>query len=372
MATQSRRADPSLEHILFEEGYRFDFFQAVRVLERLSSARLPVGRSSIPSKEAVRFRSLLALSFPASSIYDVAQSDNGDSPPEMVVAFMGLFGLAGVLPRHYTELLLERVRQKDFALRDFLDLFNHRMISLFYRAWEKYRFPVAYERSRSSPGATHDPFSFALFNLIGMGTDGLRGKLKSGDEPLLYYSGLIAQQPRSASALQAMLGDYFNVPVIVRQFIGAWLHVDNENRTRLGRGDSNNELGSTTMLGSRCWDQQAGFTLAVGPLKFNQFRQFLPSETGFSSLVELTRFFAGLTLDFNVQLVLQAAEVPGCRLTRPAPEALRLGWSSWLKTKEFSRDAQAVLASHLTRMQKLSGHPSQATLKEAGLHERQS
>jgi len=94
MATESRRADPSLEHVLFEEGYRFDFFQAVRVLERLYSARLPVGRSSIPAKEAVRFRSLLSLSFPPSSIYDVAYPDNGDSPPEMVVAFMGLFGLA--------------------------------------------------------------------------------------------------------------------------------------------------------------------------------------------------------------------------------------------------------------------------------------
>jgi type VI secretion system protein ImpH len=283
---------------------------------------------------------------------------------------MGLFGLAGVLPHHYTELLLERVRQKDFALRDFLDLFNHRMISLFYRAWEKYRFPIAYERSRSSGGNDYDRFSLSLFNLIGMGTDGLRGKLKSGDEALLYYSGLIAQQPRSASALQAILSDYFHVPVIVRQFIGAWLRVDDHNRTRLGRGDSNNELGTTTMLGSKCWDQQAGFTLVVGPLRFQQFREFLPCADGFSSLVELTRFFVGLTLDFDVQLVLQAAEVPGCRLAGPGPEALRLGWSSWLKTKEFSRDAEAVLGSHLTRMQKLSGHPSQVTLKEVGVHER--
>ena len=193
MATESRRADPSLGRTV-RRGISVRFFQAVRVLERLYSARLPVGRSSIPAKEAVRFRSSFSQLSP-SSIYDVAYPDNGDSPPEMVVAFMGLFGLAGVLPRHYTELLLERVRQKDFALRDFLDLFNHRMISLFYRAWEKYRFPVAYERSRLSSDAHYDPFSFSLFNLIGMGTDELRGKLKSGDEPLLYYSGLIAQQP---------------------------------------------------------------------------------------------------------------------------------------------------------------------------------
>lgn len=363
MAAESRTADPSLEHVLFQEGYRFDFFQAVRVLERLYSLRLPVGRSSIPSKEAVRFRSLLSLSFPPSSIHDVAYPENDESSPEMVVAFMGLFGLTGVLPRHYTELLLERVRQKDFALRDFLDLFNHRMISLFYCAWEKYRFPVSYERSQSSTGAGYDPFSLSLFNLIGMGTDGLRGKLNSGDEGLLYYSGLITQQPRSASALEAMLSDYFNVPIVVRQFIGAWLRV--ENQTRLGRGDSNNQLGTTTMLGSKCWDQQAGFILAIGPLKLQQFREFLPCESGFSSLVELTRFFVGLTLDFDVQLVLQAAEVPSCRLTRPGPEALRLGWSSWLKTKEIFCDAaEAVLRHHLTRGPKLSTHLSHGMLKE--------
>ena len=201
MAPQSRRADPPLEQVLFEEGYRFEFFQAVRVLERLYSARLPIGRNSIPSNEVVRFRTLLSLSFPPSPVHDVARADNGVSPPEMVVAFMGLFGLMGVLPRHYTELLLERVRYKDSALRDFLDLFNHRMISLFYRAWEKYRFPVAYERSRSSARDGYDPFSLSLFDVIGMGTNGLRGKLKSGDEALLYYSGLVAQQPRSASAL---------------------------------------------------------------------------------------------------------------------------------------------------------------------------
>ena len=247
------------------------------------------------------------------------------------------------------------------------------MISLFYRGWEKYRFPIAYERSRLSVRDEYDPFSLSLFNLIGMGTNGLRGRLQSGDEALLYYSGLVAQQPRSASALEAMLGDYFNVPVIVKQFIGAWLRLEHENRTRLGLSDSNNQLGSTAILGSKCWDQQAGFRLVIGPLTFQQFREFLPCEGGFGPLVELTRFFIGLTLDFDIQLVLKPAEVPACRLTKPGPKALRLGWSSWLKTKEFSHDAtDAVLGHHLTRMQKSSGHHWQARQKEAGLNERQS
>jgi type VI secretion system protein ImpH len=357
MAPESRRANPSLEQVLFEEGSRFEFFQAVRVLERLYPARHAVGRNSTPAEEAVRFRSLLSLSFPPSAVHDVSHPDDGAAPAEMVVAFMGLFGLTGVLPRHYTELLLERVRHKDFALRDFLDIFNHRMISLFYRAWEKYRFPIAYERSRLPAPSDYDPFSLSLFHLIGMGTDGLRARLKCGDEALLHYGGLVAQQPRSANALEAILGDYFSVPVTVRQFVGAWLGLDVENRTRLGRPGFNNELGTTAILGSMCWDQQAGFRLVIGPLTGRQFWKFLPCEKGFAPVVELTRFLAGLTLDFDVQLVLKAAEVPACRLMGPGPQALRLGWSSWLKTKEFSRDAaDAVLGRHLTRMQKSSGH----------------
>ncbi len=350
MASQSRRTDSSLEETLFEEGYRFEFFQAVRVLERLVHGRLPVGHHALPSQEAVRFRSLLSLSFPPSAVHEVSHSDNGMSPPEMIVAFMGLTGLMGVLPRHYTELLLERVRNKDFTLRDFLDIFNHRMISLFYRAWEKYRFPIAYERARSG-GKDYDPFSVSLFHLVGMGTQGLRGRLKTGDEVLLYYSGLVAQQPHSSGALEAMLGDYFAAPVKIAQFIGVWLRLESENRTRLGASEFNNQLGITTILGSKCWDQQASFRIIIGPLSFRQFQQFLPSDKGFGALVELTRFFIGLTLDFDVQLVLQAAEVPRCELKSSGPDALRLGWSSWLKTKAFSRDASdAVLGRHLARM----------------------
>jgi type VI secretion system protein ImpH len=269
----------------------------------------------------------------------------------MVVAFMGLAGLMGVLPRHYTELLLERVRFKDFALRDFLDIFNHRIISLFYRAWEKYRFPIAYERSRQSGGNAYDPFSMALFHLVGMGTGGLRGRLKFGDEALLYYSGLVAQQPHSASALEGTLSDYFGAPIAVRQFAGAWLTLDVTNRSRMGKRQANNELGWTAMLGSKCWDQQAGFRLVAGPLTLTQFLMLLPCGKGFVELVEMTRFNVGLILDFDVQLVLKAAEVPLCELKKPGPTASRLGWSSWLKSREFSHDAaDAVLGRHLTRI----------------------
>jgi type VI secretion system protein ImpH len=360
MAAESRGTAPPvtaspLDDVLFEEGYRFDFFQAVRVLERLYPDRQPIGRDANPWREAVRFRSHLSLSFPPSAIYEVDRAEDGDGPAQMTVTFMGLTGPLGVLPRHYTELLLERMRHKDEALRDFLDLFNHRLISLFYRAWEKYRFPIAYERAVSK-GESEDHFTRHLFDLIGLGTKGLRGRLEVEDEPLLFYVGLLAQHPRSASALEGLLRDYFEVPVTVTQFIGEWLPLSEANRSRLGRGETNHALGVSAVAGNRVWDQQARFRLQLGPLTFSDFCRFLPSGDGFLTLTAITRFSAGEECDFDVQLILKAAEVPWCRLGGTDEQGMRLGWSTWLKCREFASDAgDAIFAGRQSRTGGSSG-----------------
>src|SRR6266851_191107 len=155
---------------LFVEGYAFEFFQAVRLLQRFDPARRPVGRLGSPRKEAVRFRAHLSLSFPASSVFEIVSPAEGPTSPLMTMTFMGLYGPSGILPRHYTELLLRLEREtkgaERYALRAWLDLFNHRLISLFYRAWEKYRFPLAYERGETF-GPEPDPFTRCLFSFVG-------------------------------------------------------------------------------------------------------------------------------------------------------------------------------------------------------------
>lgn len=348
MASAGGRTHPPLGEILLEEGFRFDFFEAVRVLERLFPERQPVGRSAPPEREVARFRSRVSLTFPASAIHEITQYEDPERQPEMTVAFMGLAGLLGVLPKHYTEMILERIRQRDRTLCDFLDLFNHRLISLFYRAWEKYRFPVAYERAALSRDR-YDPFSLYLFDLIGMGTGGMRERLTVESETFLYYAGLLAQQPRSANALEALLGDYFEVAVSVEQFVGQWLRLSADQRTRLSSRDASRGAIGGAVLGSRFWDQQAKFRVRIGPASLAQLKELLPINASFGELVQLTRLWVGQELDFDVQIVLKAAEVPACRLGKPGEEALRLGWSSWLKTKAFHRDAEDVrLGSHLT------------------------
>lgn len=339
MAGKSGNSDRPLDTLLFDEAPQFDFFQAVRLLERIYPGRRAVGRDGPPSREAVRFRARTSLEFPASQIYDVSRENPEASPetPQMVINFMGLTGPTAVLPTPYTELLVERVRYKDTALRDFLDLFNHRMASLFYRAWERSRFPVAYERGGDNP------FTDYLLNLVGMGTHGLRNRIGILDEGLLFYAGLITQRPHSATAIELILSDYFGVPASLRQFSGQWLDIDEASLTRVGT--ANSELGVNAIVGTRFWDQQSRFRVRLGPLNFGEFRAFLPTGSAFEPLANLVRLLAGMEFDFDIQLVLKAIEVPSCQLTTQGPEIPMLGWTTWLKTRPLKiDDPQLVLA----------------------------
>ncbi len=240
-------------------------------------------------------------------------------PPEVVTAFLGLFGPSGVLPAHYTSLLIERVRAKDFALRDFLDLFNHRITSLFYRAWQKYRFPFCYEQSYwSSAEEPEDLLTECLYCLLGLGTDGLRGRMAFDDEALLFYAGHFAHYPRSAVSLERLLADYFELPIVIRQFHGQWLYLDRENQSSLPcprwPEGLNAQLGRSAIVGERVWDVEGKFRAVVGPLGYERFRRLMPSGDVLRPLGQMIRTYAGPQFDFDVQVVLRAAEVPFCRL----------------------------------------------------------
>ena len=329
-----------LNHELIDEPYRFEFFQAVRLIERIVSERSPVGGPAMPGDEAVRFRSHITLQFPASEIQEIREptvdeaADN--KPMEMFVNFMGMVGPSGVLPMHYTELVFDRIRHRDTSMWAFLDMFAHRAISMFFRAWNKYRFPIQYERGHG------DDFTNNLFDLAGLGTHGLRGRMHLDDESLLAYTGLVAQKPHSASACSNILSDYFEAPVKIFQFFGQWIDLSAEDYSKLGV--ANMVLGRTTVAGTRIWDQMSNFRVKLGPLPFNKFQGFLPNGSAYKPLRSLIRFLVGQELDFDVQLSLLAAQVPGMILTTRALRRPMLGWTTWLKSQPFKdNDEQVVL-----------------------------
>ena len=214
MATESGGESSDLKTMLIDESWRFSFFQAVRLLQLAAPERAPVGVGDDPVAEAVRFSSRVSLGFPSSEIHEVTEASGTTDAVGMVVNFMGLATPAsyGSLPMPYTELLLEREREKNNALCDFIDQFNHRLISLFYRAWEKCRFGISYERS----GATdRGLFEQALFGIMGVGTSHLQNGLSINPRALLARAHAFGGRSISALGLASLVSDYFRVPAAV-------------------------------------------------------------------------------------------------------------------------------------------------------------
>ena len=316
---------------LIEDAPSFEFFQAVALLQRLRDKMRPVGEFSSPADEAVRFRVNQRLGFPASEIQKLDIKE--DAPAEMTVNFMGMTGPMGVLPYTYSELILERARAKDYSLASFLDIFNHRAISMFYRAWQKFRFPVNYA------AGGRDLFSQYLLDLVGLGTAGLRDRQEIEDEALLHYVSLVAMQARSAEALQQLLADYFEVPVEIQQFTGAWYGLDRSTQCMMKDSESpSTQVGSGAVVGDAVWDRQGRVRIRIGPLNMERYNDFLPKGTAYAAIRAITRFFSNQCLDFEVQLVLDRSQVPDIQLDLDSKSPARLGWVSWAKTAPLGVD----------------------------------
>lgn len=316
MASKDRRTAPAVTvsvpvapgDELRTRAHAFEFAQAVRLLEMLRPGSVPVGEGADPQREPVSFRSSFSLGFPASELQELRPGPGGR--PELLVNFLGLGGALGPLPHVLTEWVLGRSAAKDFALRDFLDIFNHRLVSIFYRSRRASRLGMEW----GSPETQR--FADYLRAVIGLLSEGLQERMPIPDRALLGYAGLLSKKPRDATGLQLLLCDHFGVPVEVRPLRGAFRELSSDRHTRLGSKGQNCALGETTILGTRAWDQQAGIEVCLGPLPFQRYLDFVPGRPGYVALCHLVRFYAGPGLDLHISLVVQGGDVPPARLGR--------------------------------------------------------
>lgn len=320
MAAPQRQSDPPLASRLFEEFYRFSFYRAVTLLERQGTTRL--GETLDPREEPVRFGVKPGLAFPPSDIASLVPGEEG-TPPRMDVRFLGLIGPSGVLPDWFNDLALARAQAKDFTLVDFLNIFHHRLITLFYLAWKRSRFTVNYR-----PGA-NDRLSTYLLSLVGLGTEGLKGRIGLPEESLLYCSGLFGKQIPSAAAVEGAVRYMAGTNAEVHQFIERIIPLDPEDCTRLG--SANAMLGESTICGSHVKECQTKFRIHLGPVAYRQFVRLLPAGDLLKPIFALIRYLVGIEYEFEVRVFLKPDDVPGCTLGgAESPDAPRLGWSTWM------------------------------------------
>lgn len=359
MPPARRRKDTAVIRELLSRPFRYSFRQAVRLLERAAVlrpdngvARNPVARYTPPSSEVVRFHTRQSFSFPASELSAVEERKSpvsGAHQWHLQVNFMGLSGSSGVLPYHYSELILKRLKVKDRSMQDFFDLLNHRLISLFFQASVKYQLALEYERKKlSSPAASDGDISAkVLLALIGLGTPGLNRRLHVSDESLLYYSGLFTSKVRTCAGLRQMIFHRFRVSVEIREFIGQWQDLIDDVRTRMPsvehpRGQ-NNQLGKSVMIGRKGWFSQGKIQIILGPLTTQQLYAFAPRSSTLRELNELVRMYINFEHDYDIVMRIRRRDIPDtARLQKNKPPIL--SWNTWVSANKGQfRDKETIV-----------------------------
>jgi len=333
MAGAPGPAAHALAFKLQEEGPTYDFFAAVRLIECANPQAPKVGTSLKPADDPVRFCEEPYLAFPPSTLAKVTP-DALTNVPRMYVNFIGLLGPNGPLPLHLTEYARERILHfNDQTLARFLDLFHHRITSLFYRAWAVNQQAVSYEHLQ------YDRFSEYVASLMGDGMDSFHRRDTVPDSSKLHYAGRLAGLARNAEGLEAVLQDFFQIKTRVETFVGEWIELPLDSRCRLGEAPMTGTLGSTAIVGARIWECQYKFRVIMGPMGYDDYQRMLPGGPSLRRLKDWVKNYLGEELAWDVQLILRKEEVPPATLGKSG----RLGWSTWTKAKPLPRDADNLI-----------------------------
>jgi type VI secretion system protein ImpH len=340
MASENRPSTHALISELEQAAYRFDFFETLRWLEALNADKPRLGSSIKAVDDAVRLSQEPELQFPASALARCQINHAG--VPRLAVNFLGLFGPQGPLPLHLTEYARERLRNHhDPTLARFADIFHHRMISLFYRAWANPRPTVSFDRPEE------DRFGFYVGALFGMGGDSFCHRDALDDRAKRFYTGHFSNQAKSSAGLQAIIADILSVQASIEEFVGEWMAIQRSDHSRLGYLPELATLGQSALLGAFVWGCQHKFRVVLGPLNLDEYLALLPGGSALAKLAALVRNYVGDEFIWDAQLILKAKQVPAelaLGVTKQVDSTnmngeARLGWSMWLGPRSTDQAA---------------------------------
>jgi type VI secretion system protein ImpH len=317
-ADRSEADDLSWIERLERDAGSFDFHVALRRFEVMFADRARLGEALRPSDEPLRIVQEPSLAFAPNAIAAFSP-ETEQSPARLGVAFMGMWGPNGPLPTHLTEYARQRLRNAgDKTLASFVDIFHHRILLLFHRAWAKAQPTVAMDRVEA------DAFSLYLGAFLGLGLKATRDRDSFPDHAKLFYAGRFGASARNAEGLGEVVSDYFQVPATIEQFVGMWAELPEESCWQLNVSPATGTLGRTAILGRRVFTRAHKFRITLGPLSRLDFERTLPASEGLDTLVSLVRLYTNDEWAWDVRLVLSAEATERVQLGRGA----RLGWTT--------------------------------------------
>jgi type VI secretion system protein ImpH len=342
----SRPAMPAAFWRALEQNpYAHDLFHTLRWIDARAGGRVPLGREPVPRNEPVRLRQEPSLAFAPSTLASVDPGREG-RPPEVSIYSFGLFGPNGPLPLHLTEFVRERIHHHgDTTFAGFADIFHHRLILLFYRAWADAQSTVSLDRPEAS-------FTRYVASLLHMGMPSLARRDTVMDHAKFFMAGHLVRQTRNPEGLKQILQTFFAVPVRIAEFVPQWIRLEPSQRLGLS---GNMALGRDTILGSAVRDAQHKFRIELGPLSRADYASFLPGGRRARQLLHWVRDYIGVEFAWDVRPILKREQVPGMKLGAPQP----LGLSSWLGTRRACQgDARDLLLDYESRERSARGRAS--------------
>lgn len=322
--------------------HAYDLFALLRRIEALHPQFPRLGRAKRPSQEPLRIGQEPSSFFAPATLarFDVTRR-NGR--PKLAIHSFGLFGPNGPLPLVLTEYAHERaIHHGDRTLIEFADLFHHRLTLLFYRAWADAQSTVSLDRPEDEHFTRH------AASTIAYGLAATRGRDSVPDHARLNHAGHLVRQTRNAEGLARILANFFRVPAAIEEYVGRWLPLPRDQRSRLG-ANRGSRLGVDIVAGNAVWDRQHRFRVRLGPMTRASYEDLLPPGTGHGQLLDWVRTYIGIELDWDVRLVLRRADVPQARLGGDT----RLGWTTWLGRGAAARDRDdLVLDPELIRRER--------------------
>lgn len=273
-----------LIEVLKERGYEFNFFQAVSLLEEYFESKSR-DKDSVAGGR-VRFAADPDIVFPSSDIHDV--KNDPDNGVQLFLSFMGLLGISSPLPHYFTEYGAMHAKESN-ALTDFLNIFDHRIYTLFYRAWKKYRTVPTWAQSED----------FEIYKRISSlaGFTSKNNDSSSGSS-MTAYAGLLSSAAHNAAGLTEILTDcMLGVNVKIEQWAPRWARI-----TGLQKLGVSFQLGNEAMLGDRIFDRSGKINVILELTDKEAFSKYLPGSGSIERVKEIVTLYSPQPLAFDIEV----------------------------------------------------------------------
>ncbi|HEX9621658.1 MAG TPA: type VI secretion system baseplate subunit TssG [Polyangiaceae bacterium] len=340
MAGPLRKSDAALKELLESSGKRFGFFTAVHLLHRLQPNASPVGELGPSQNEPVRFRHDPQLIFHAGDVSEISFSDHGRGRATLVSTFLGLYGAASPLATHFAEEVIRAELNDEPSLRAFYDLLHHRLLSLFYRAWKKYRPQVSFRTDGQ------DAFTRRALTFVGMDFAGAIPRHGLPPFVQLALAPLLSLRTRPERTLRIVLGRLFpGISIGIVPFIGRQARIERDEQVSLGL--HNTTLGVDVTIGTRVHDRASRFRVCVGPVEHELYDRIMPGGQHYPVLRTIIEHFTRGVLECELEVTLADDAAVEFRLCHPRSSVLGVNTQLGIGMKRAPRRMRALLSADI-------------------------